>query len=48
MEKRLAALKRVASLLNGAGIPWALGASGMLYLRGIAPAFHDLDVMIRV
>ena len=48
MEKRLAVLTRLAALVNGEGSPWALGASGMLYLRGIASSFHDLDLMIRV
>ena len=48
MEKRLAVLTRLAALVNGEGIPWALGASGMLFLRGIASSFHDLDLMIRV
>ena len=39
----LALLKRIAHRFNQAGITWALGASMMLYFKGIARDFHDLD-----
>lgn len=45
-ERKLALLKRIAHSFNQAGITWALGASMMLYFKGIARDFHDLDLMI--
>ena len=45
-ERKLALLKRIAHRFNQAGITWALGASMMLYFKGIARDFHDLDLMI--
>lgn len=46
MNKKLEVLASIAEVLNRNGIRWALGASCMLYLRGIVKDFHDIDLMI--
>lgn len=46
MEKKLQLLSRIAGMLGERNVTWALGASGMLYLRGITDTFHDLDIMV--
>ena len=45
-EEKLRALARAAEALNRSGVVWALGASAMLYLRGLAGTFHDIDLMV--
>lgn len=45
-EKRLAVLAAVAERLNAAGIVWALGASALLYFKGITDCFNDIDIMV--
>lgn len=42
----LSALERVALALNGAGVRWAVGASMMLYLRGVTQTFGDIDIVL--
>lgn len=44
--KKIELLKEIARRLNAADITWALGASMLLYLKGIASEFHDIDLMI--
>ena len=44
-QRKLAVLARIAAELRQADVTWALGASGLLYFRGLAPDFHDLDLM---
>ena len=39
-------LKKIAQRFNAANITWALGASMLLYFKGITPTFHDIDLMI--
>jgi hypothetical protein len=46
-ERKLALLVKIAHAFNEAHLSWALGASCFLYLQGIAPSFHDLDLMIK-
>ena len=46
MEHKLNVLCRIARQFNRKQITWAVGASGMLYLNGIASTFHDLDIMV--
>lgn len=43
---KLRLLASLAQELNANGVTWALGASCFLYLKGIAPTFHDLDILI--
>lgn len=45
-KHKLAVLCRIGELLNGADVTWAVGASLLLYLKGIAEEFHDIDLMV--
>ena len=45
-EEKMQVLAAVAEAFQAAHIRWALGASGMLYLRGITDTFHDLDIVV--
>ena len=45
-QDKLRVLGRIAAAFRGENITWALGASGLLYFRGIVPDFHDLDLMV--
>jgi hypothetical protein len=45
-KEKLHVLKRIAHALNDAHIAWALGSSAFLYLKGLVPTFHDLDLFI--
>ena len=42
-QRKIELLKRIAHRFNEAGVVWALGASMLLYFKGIAPEFHDID-----
>ena len=45
IQDKLQVLARIARAFNDRGISWAAGASLMLYLRGVASDFHDLDLL---
>lgn len=45
-DRKIELLKEIARRFNAAGITWALGASMLLYFKGIASTFHDIDLMI--
>ena len=47
-EDKISLLKRIAHRLNEAQVEWCLGASMMLYFKGIVSEFHDIDLMISV
>jgi hypothetical protein len=47
-ENILAVLEKIAHSFNTAGIHWAVGASMLLYFRGITDVFHDIDLMMDV
>jgi hypothetical protein len=47
MDKKLKVLYKLANLLNTHKIKWNVGASCMLYLRGLVPSFNDIDIMIQ-
>ena len=47
-QEKLELLKRIAHRFNEARIEWALGASLMLFLKGIVSEFHDIDLMVSV
>lgn len=47
-EEKISLLKRIAHRLNEAQVEWCLGASMMLYFKGIVSEFHDIDLMISV
>lgn len=44
--KKIAVLKEIARRFNEAGVVWALGASMLLYFKGIVPDFDDIDLMV--
>lgn len=45
-EHKLKVLADIARELNKEKITWAIGASLMLYLRGIVTEFHDIDIIV--
>ena len=45
-QRKLTVLARVAKTLNGSDIVWALGASALLYFKGIAGGFNDFDINV--
>ena len=44
--KKIKLLKEIAQQFNTAYITWALGASMLLYFKGITSTFNDIDLMI--
>ena len=46
-ERKLKVLARIGERLNAQNITWALGASALLYLKGLVPDFSDLDIMLK-
>lgn len=48
IREKLSVLSSIARAFNQASITWAVGASTLLYLHGIVPDFHDLDIMVTV
>lgn len=46
ISEKLAVLARVAHRLNGEDITWAVGASLLLYFKGIVADFHDIDLSV--
>jgi hypothetical protein len=47
-ETMLVALARIAGVLNGAGLTWAVGASLMLNQYALADHPNDIDIIVRV
>lgn len=45
-QEKIEFLKKIAHRFHAAQIEWALGASMMLYFKGLSPAFHDIDLMV--
>ncbi|MEA5050387.1 MAG: HAD hydrolase-like protein [Oscillospiraceae bacterium] len=45
-QKELAALARTAAALGAASVRWAVGGSLLLWRRGIAADFHDIDLLV--
>ena len=48
IQKKIELLQKIAHRFNEANIEWALGASMLLYFKGILSEFHDIDLMISV
>jgi hypothetical protein len=46
LEHKLAVLAKIGRALNKKGMTWAIGASLLLYLKGMASAFDDLDILV--
>ena len=47
-EKKLEVLVKIAHLFKEHDITWAVGASLLLYFKGIVDDFHDLDLLIHM
>lgn len=45
-QEKIQLLLRIAHRLNEAGVEWALGASMLLYFKGITSDFHYIDLMV--
>ena len=45
-QEKIQLLLRIAHRLNEAHVEWALGASMLLYFKGITSEFHDTDLMV--
>lgn len=43
---KLEVLKNIATKFNNLNITWALGASMLLYFKGIINSFNDIDIMV--
>lgn len=46
VREKIEVLKKIAHRFNEERIVWALGASMLLYFKGVASEFHDIDLMI--
>lgn len=46
LEKKLTTLSHIAKVFNEKNVTWAVGASMLLYFKGIASEFHDIDLMV--
>lgn len=46
IESKLNVISKIGALLNDAGITWAVGASMLLYFKGITSEFNDIDIMV--
>lgn len=46
MKSKLEVLKTIANRFNESNVRYAVGASVLLYFKGIVNEFHDLDIMI--
>lgn len=46
IKKKLLVLSRIAEELNRQHVIWAVGASLLLYFKGIVQEFADIDIMI--
>ncbi|WP_310603359.1 nucleotidyltransferase domain-containing protein [Anaerosporobacter sp.] len=46
LDKKLTILSNIAHKFNQKNITWAVGASMLLYFKGIATDFHDIDIMV--
>ena len=45
-QEKIELLLKIAHRLNETGVEWALGASMLLYFKGITSDFHDIDLMV--
>lgn len=46
LEVKLTILSHIAKELNQKNVTWAVGASMLLYFKGIISEFHDIDIMV--
>lgn len=45
-QEKIELLQKIAHRFNEAHVEWALGASMLLYIKGIVSEFNDIDLMI--
>ncbi|EDS77967.1 conserved hypothetical protein [Clostridium botulinum C str. Eklund] len=46
VENKFKVLSKIAKELNDNNITWAIGASLLLYIKGISSEFNDIDIMV--
>ncbi|MCR1971917.1 hypothetical protein [Clostridium cochlearium] len=46
VENKFKVLSKIAKQLNDNNITWAIGASLLLYIKGISSEFNDIDIMV--
>lgn len=46
IQEKIQLLIKIAHKLNESNVEWVLGASMMLYFKGIVTEFHDIDLLI--
>lgn len=46
IEQKLCVLEKIAAALNPLKISWAVGASALLYFKGIVDNFDDIDILV--
>jgi hypothetical protein len=46
LQTKLNLLSQIAKELNNRNVTWAIGASMLLYFKGITSEFHDIDIMV--
>ncbi|MDO4276969.1 MAG: hypothetical protein Q4D16_25190 [Eubacteriales bacterium] len=46
LQKKISVLQRVASEFNKEKLLWAVGASLLLYFKGMVKSFNDIDIMV--
>lgn len=46
IQFKLTLLSQIAKELNNRNVTWAIGASMLLYFKGITFEFHDIDIMV--
>lgn len=45
MKNKLEVLRKIAKEFNKENVTWAVGASVLLFFKGIVNEFHDIDIM---
>ena len=48
MQKKIELLQKIAHRFNEANVEWALGASMLLYFKGIISEVHDIDLLVSI
>jgi hypothetical protein len=46
VKSKMMLLSQIAKELNRKNVTWAIGASMLLYFKGIVSDFHDIDIMV--
>ncbi len=46
LKHKIEILVKIGRVLNEKNVTWGVGASLLLYLKGIAPSFHDIDLLV--